>query len=66
MYIPRRVITVQGHPEFTEEIVAELLETRREQKIFGDEIYEEGMARVGKQHDGMLVGQAFLKFLTEE
>lgn len=48
MYIPKKVITVQGHPEFTEEIVAELLEKRREQKIFGDEIYREAMARVGK------------------
>lgn len=65
MYIPKRAITVQGHPEFTEEIVAELLEKRREQKIFGDEIYGEAMARVGKPHDGVLVGQAFLKFLME-
>lgn len=66
MYIPKKVITVQGHPEFTEEIVAELLEKRREQKIFGDEIYREAMARVGKPHDGVLVAQAFLKFLVEE
>ncbi|CAD6567474.1 MAG: hypothetical protein ASARMPRED_000858 [Alectoria sarmentosa] len=65
MYIPKRAITVQGHPEFTEEIVAELLEKRREQKVFGDEIYGEAMARVGKPHDGVLVGQAFLKFLME-
>lgn len=66
MYIPKKVVTVQGHPEFTEEIVAELLEKRREQKIFGDEIYREAMARVGKPHDGVLVAQAFLKFLVEE
>lgn len=66
MYIPKKVITVQGHPEFTEEIVAELLEKRREQKIFGDEIYREAMARVGKPHDGVLVAQTFLRFLIEE
>ena len=63
MYIPKRVITVQGHPEFTEEIVAELLERRRKQGIFVDDIYEEAMARVGKPHDGVLVAQGFLKFL---
>lgn len=63
MYIPKRVITVQGHPEFTEEIVAELLERRRKQGIFGDDIYEEAMTRVGKPHDGVLVAQGFLKFL---
>ena len=63
MYIPKRVITVQGHPEFTEEIVAELLDRRRKQGIFVDDIYEEAMARVGKPHDGVLIAQGFLKFL---
>lgn len=66
MYIPSRVITVQGHPEFTEDIVAELLENRHKQSIFGDAIYEEAIARVGKPHDGVLVAQAFLKFLMDE
>ena len=66
MYIPKRVMTVQGHPEFTEEIVAELLEKRREQGIFSEEIYAEAMARVGKPHDGVLIAQAFLRFLMEE
>ena len=66
MYIPRKLITVQGHPEFTEEIVADLLESRHKQNAFGDEIYEDGMARVGKPQDGTLVAQAFLKFLMED
>lgn len=65
MYIPKKVITVQGHPEFTEEIVAELLANRRRLGIFSDEIYEEAMTRVGKPQDGVLVAQAFLKFLME-
>ena len=65
MYIPKKVITVQGHPEYTEEIVAELLEFRHKQKIFGDEIYEEAKARLSKPHDGVLVAQAFLRFLLE-
>lgn len=66
MYVKDRMITVQGHPEFTEDIVAELLEKRHDQGIFGDEIYEEAKARVGKPHDGVLVAQAFLNFLMEE
>lgn len=65
MYIPNRVITVQGHPEFTEEIVAELLENRHRQNIFGDGIYEEAMKRVGNPQDGIVVAQAFLKFLMD-
>ncbi len=65
MYIPKKVITVQGHPEFTEEIVAELLKYRRGLGIFSGEIYEEAMTRVGKPQDGVVVAQAFLKFLME-
>ena len=65
MYVPKKVFTVQGHPEFTSEIVAELLETRHKQKIFTDEIYQEAMARVERPHDGVLVAQAFVKFLRD-
>lgn len=66
MYIPRRAMTVQGHPEFTAEIVVELLERRREQGVFGEEMYGEAMARVGRPHDGVLVARAFLRFLLED
>lgn len=66
MYVPKKMMTVQGHPEFTAEILAEILERRREQKIFSEEIYVEAMARVGEPHDGVVVGQAFLKFLMED
>ena len=65
MYIPKRVITVQGHPEFTEPIVRELLETRREQNIFDEDTYQDALARVMKPQDGVLVGEAFLRFLIE-
>ncbi|KAI4234911.1 MAG: hypothetical protein LQ352_008142, partial [Teloschistes flavicans] len=54
MFVPGRLLTVQGHPEFTEEILVEILEVRHEQGVFGDEIYEEAMARVGKKHDGLM------------
>lgn len=66
MYISGRVITVQGHPEFTEEIERELLENRHQLGIFGQDMYEEAMARVGKEQDGVVVGQAFLRFLGAE
>ena len=66
MYIPKKAITLQGHPEFTEEIMAELLEARYKRKIFSEEIYREAMTRVGKSQDGVLIAQAFLKFLIDE
>ncbi|KAL9032109.1 MAG: hypothetical protein Q9214_008104, partial [Letrouitia sp. 1 TL-2023] len=57
MYVPNRIITVQGHPEFTEEILREILEVRHSQGIFSDEIYEEAIGRVGRKHDGLLVAK---------
>lgn len=65
MYVPQRLITVQGHPEFTEEIVRELLIARHTQGIFDDETFKDSMGRVDKYHDGVVVSKAFLKFLLE-
>jgi len=65
MYVPKRFITVQGHPEFNEEIVRELLVVRHESGIFSDEVFEDSMGRVGKSHDGVLVAMAFLRFLID-
>lgn len=66
MYLKGRMMSVQGHPEFTEDIVAELLEARHNQGIFDDETYEDGIARVGEHHDGIMVAAAFLRFLLED
>ncbi|KAL8932096.1 MAG: hypothetical protein Q9211_006534, partial [Gyalolechia sp. 1 TL-2023] len=66
MFVPGRVMTVQGHPEFTEEILVEILEVRHEQGVFGDEMYEDAMARVGKKHDGVMVGKRFIEFLLDK
>lgn len=65
MYIPKRVITVQWHPEFNEAIVREVLERRREQNIFDEATYQDAIARVAKPQDGLLVAEAFLRFLQE-
>ena len=65
MYLPGVYITVQGHPEFTEELISEVLYNRHEQGVFSDDIYNEAMTRAGAQHDGVAIGRAFLKFLRE-
>lgn len=65
MYMPKRAMTLQGHPEFTAEVMAELLERRHAQKVFSDDVYGEAMARVGEPQDGVLIAQAFLRFLME-
>jgi GMP synthase-like glutamine amidotransferase len=65
MYIPKRMIAVQGHPEFTGEIMAEIVEMRHDLKLFTDDMYESALARANKDHDGVLIAQAFLRFLRE-
>ncbi|CAK3931291.1 related to anthranilate synthase component II [Lecanosticta acicola] len=65
MYAPKRLITVQGHPEFNGDIVTELLENRHARGIFDDGMFEDGMSRVRKHHDGVAVSVAFLRFLLE-
>ena len=65
MYLPERLISVQGHPEFVQEIMEEILEGRRKQGLFGDGVFEGGMARAGKGQDGVEVAAAFLRFMLE-
>ena len=65
-YIKNRVITVQGHPEFNQQIVTELVETRHKQGIFDDHTYTGAIERVGNHHDGVAVARAFLQFLLED
>ena len=65
MYAAKRLITVQGHPEFNGDIVSELLENRHARGIFDDGMFEDGMKRVRRHHDGVVVSKAFLKFLME-
>ncbi|KAJ9300607.1 hypothetical protein DTO271G3_1771 [Paecilomyces variotii] len=66
MYSPRRFISVQGHPEFTTEIISDILEARAKAGIFAGEEFKDAMARVGNENDGLAVGVAFLKFLLED
>jgi len=65
MYIPNRLLTVQGHPEFNEEIMTEILEARHATGIFDDEAFGGAMKRVVKPHDGLVVSRAFIRFLLD-
>jgi hypothetical protein len=65
MYIPKRMISVQGHPEFTEDMVSAILKTRHDGGIIGDGLFEDAMNRVGDDHDGVAIAQAFMRFLRE-
>ena len=65
MYIPQKLISVQGHPEFDEDVATELMHVRHGAGIFDDDTFEDGMSRVGKPQDGALVAKAFLRLMLE-
>jgi GMP synthase-like glutamine amidotransferase len=66
MYIKGRLITVQGHPEFTHDIVEEIVNYRHAVGIFSDELFEDAVKRLPDHDDGVIVAQAFFRFLLED
>ena len=65
MYTPKRLITVQGHPEFDKDIMIEILKGRRDQGILDEKLYQDAVSRAGDSHDGLDVAAAFLRFMKE-
>ncbi|KAF7561275.1 hypothetical protein G7046_g2872 [Stylonectria norvegica] len=63
LYKPGHVLTLQGHPEFDDFVISEVLESRHKAKIFDDEMFEDGMARVHRPHDGAMLAIGIWKFL---
>lgn len=66
MYSPKHVITVQGHPEFTAEIMKEIIETRHKTGIFDEEAYKKYAKKAALPHDGVLISAAFVRFLLQD
>lgn len=66
MYISKRVITVQGHPEFNEYIMRKILAARHASGLFGKEMYDDTTRRADRYHDGVVVAEGFLRFLLED
>src|SRR5690606_5048905 len=60
MHLPGRYITVQGHPEFTADIVREVCEVRHNTGLFSDDMYEDAVERAGWGHDGVEIARAFV------
>lgn len=65
LYMPKRLISIQAHPEFNEFIMTQLLEARHDSGLFNDELYESGSSRVAKEHDGELLLRRFIQFIVE-
>lgn len=66
LYLPKRVLSVQGHPEYNAGIMSCLLEARHDNGIFSDELYKDGLSRLlGESHDGWLVAKAIARFIVD-
>lgn len=65
MYLPQRLLTIQGHPEFDATIMNELLIMRHASGIFHEETFADGMRRAGDACDGVEVAAAMVTFLAE-
>lgn len=66
LHIPKRAISLQAHPEFSGFIMNNILNMRHDQKVFSDELYESGISRVEKHHDGLHVCKSFWRFLLDD
>ena len=68
LYTPRKVITVQGHPEYDEGIIRMLCEYRLAQGIFTQQLAQDAIRRSTLRNDGPApegVAVTFLRFLLD-
>ncbi|KAE8366758.1 Aldehyde/histidinol dehydrogenase [Aspergillus caelatus] len=56
-YLPQRVLALQGHPEYDEFVMTELIKLRHAMGRFDAELAKDGLSRAGKQHDGELIAK---------
>jgi GMP synthase-like glutamine amidotransferase len=61
-----QVLTVQGHPEFDEEIVTTLIDARSEMGAISGPDRDEGLRRAPLPHDGKRIGAVILSMLGVE
>ncbi|KAI5919819.1 class I glutamine amidotransferase-like protein [Camillea tinctor] len=66
MYSPGRLLTVQGHPEFTDDMMRSILKVRLDGGIISQALHDDGEARAANEQDGVTVARAFIRFLREK
>lgn len=63
IYVPERILAVQGHPEFVTWIVLATLNMLHEKGKLNDKQLKEARRRAIKEHDGVAVGISFAIFI---
>ncbi|KAJ3016188.1 hypothetical protein HKX48_004171 [Thoreauomyces humboldtii] len=59
-----RYLTIQGHPEFTANVVREIVKARQASKVFSTEAAEAALAAVDNPVDNVWFGEKFLGFMV--
>ncbi|KAF9996834.1 hypothetical protein BGZ65_007584 [Modicella reniformis] len=62
----RRIVSVQGHPEFTGDIVKKIIEVRTVDGIFSKELSEASMKLVDEPLDRVKIASRIVQFIQEE
>lgn len=58
------ILTVQGHPEFTSDIVNAIIDAREATGVMTPEVVKEGRVRAVREHDGIgAIGRAVWRVL---
>ncbi|KFG77555.1 GMP synthase [Metarhizium anisopliae] len=65
MYKRRAVLSLQAHPEFDGFIMEQILRARRDQGVFGEDMFGEAVGRAGDAHDGTLVAGTICDFFLD-
>lgn len=65
LYRKGSIFTMQAHPEFTADVMQDLLESRHKSGLFSDDLFSDASARSGKEHDGLRVARAIWTFLLK-
>ncbi|KID87745.1 GMP synthase, partial [Metarhizium majus ARSEF 297] len=65
MYRPKAVLSLQAHPEFDGFVMEQILRARRDQGVFGDEVFGEAVGRAGDAHDGAVVAGKIWDFFLD-
>lgn len=63
--MPKRLWSVQAHPEFNEFIMSRVLEARHNNGVFNDQMYEDAASRAAKPHDGEFLAMEIIKFMAD-
>lgn len=60
------ILTLQGHPEFTAEIVKEVIRARNESGVMDNDTAEDAWSRADGRNDGRFVGKVIWEVFLQE